>query len=126
MKNLLIVALFLFTGFITANAQSTNVPDSEKMLVGTWEVQPGTQGLRLQSLVFFADGTINLNYEGTKRVQRYKILEEEKGYTLQLVEIINGKPLESIKIIKLSKAEMEIGYEGETEKFTVRFKKAST
>jgi hypothetical protein len=123
MKNLFAIALLLLAGF-ASNAQSTN---PEKLLVGTWEVQQqDRREIRLESLVFFDDGTININYAGVKRVQRYKVIEDEKGYTLQLLQILNGKPLENIKILQLNKAEMEIGYEDDTRKLAVRFKKTNT
>lgn len=126
MKSLLFIAFLLFTGVAT-NAQSTDLNNPEKLLVGTWEVQQqDRREIRLESLVFFDDGTININYAGVKRVQRYKVIEDEKGYTLQLLQILNGKPLENIKILQLNKAEMEIGYEDDTRKLAVRLKKTNT
>jgi hypothetical protein len=126
MKNLFIIALLLLTGFAT-NAQSTDLTNPEKLLVGTWEVQQqDRREIRLESLVFFDDGTININYARVKRVQRYKVLVDEKGYTLQLLQILNGKPLENIKILQLNKAEMEIGYEDDTRKLAVRLKKTNS
>ena len=125
MKNLLFIAFLLFAGVAT-NAQSTDLTNPEKLLVGTWEVQQqDRREIRLESLVFFDDGTININYAGVKRVQRYKVIEDEKGYTLQLLQILNGKPLENIKILQLNRAEMEIGYEDDTRKLAVRFKKTN-
>lgn len=125
MKNFIVLALFLLAG-ITAKAQSTTVMDPEKVIVGTWEVQQETPQVRLKSLTFYSDGTINIDYPNTKRVQRYKISKAEKGYTMQLLEIINGKPLESITISHLSDIEMKIGYLDDAKAFTVKFKKVSS
>lgn len=125
MKNFIVLALFLLAG-ITAKAQSTTVADPEKVIVGTWEVLQQTPQVRLKSLTFYGDGTINIDYPDTKRVQRYKVSKAEKGYTLQLLEIINGKPLDSINISHLSDTEMEIGYLDDAKAYTVKFKKVSS
>jgi hypothetical protein len=124
MKKMLIIVLLFITGY-TENAQSTDLSNPEDFLVGTWEVQQDKQEIRLKSLVFFTDGTININYPGTNRVQRYKLTKAEQGYNLEILEIISGKPLEKIKILQLSKVEMEIGYEDETRKLAVRLKKST-
>lgn len=59
MKNLFVIALLLLAGVAT-NAQSTDLTNPEKLLVGTWEVQQqDRREIRLESLVFFDDGTIN-------------------------------------------------------------------
>jgi hypothetical protein len=61
MKNLFVIALLLLAGF-ASNAQSTNLTNSEKLLVGTWEVQQqDRREISLESLVFFDDGTMNIN-----------------------------------------------------------------
>lgn len=125
MKNFLLLALFLLAGMAT-KAQSTTVINPEEVIIGTWEVQQGEPAVRLQSLIFFGDGTININYQDTKRVQRYKISKAEKGYTLEVLEIIKGKPLESINISHLSDTEMEIEYLDNTQAHSVKFKKVSS
>lgn len=126
MKNYLILAFFLLAGF-TVKAQRIDTNDPQQVLVGTWEVQQqDKREIRLKSLVFFADGIININYAGSKRVQRYKVSKDEQGYTLQLLEMINGKPLEKISILKFSPQEMELGAKDETRELTVRCKKVGT
>jgi hypothetical protein len=125
MKNFLLLALFLLAGIAT-KAQSTTITNPEEAVIGTWKVQQGEPAVRLQSLIFFGDGTINIDYPDTKRVQRYKIFKAEKGYTLQLLEIIKGKPLESINISHLSDTEMEVRYLEDTRAHSVKFKKVSS
>lgn len=125
MRKMLIIALLFFIGY-NVNAQSTDLSYPESLLVGTWEVQQDKQEIRLKSLVFFADGTINFDFAGLKRIQRYKILKDEQGFSIQLLEIISGKPLEKISILKFSKEEMELGAKDDTVDITVRCKKVST
>ena len=125
MKNTLIIALLLFTGF-AVNAQSTSVTDTDKLFIGTWEVQQGKPKVRLKSLTFYADGTINMDYAKEKRVQRYKIGKDDQGYSIQTLELITGKPLEAINIHKFSKEEMEIAVKDDGQDFIIRFKKVST
>lgn len=61
MKHLFVIALLLLAGF-ASNAQCTDLTNSEKLLVGTWEVQQqDRREISLESLVFFDDGTININ-----------------------------------------------------------------
>ena len=125
MKNFIVLVLFLFAGS-TLKAQSNNTEDLQKMLVGTWEPQHRKIPGRIQTLVFFADGVVNFNYSETKKVQRYKVSKTNQGFDVEVVEMINGKPLDRFHIQHLNESEMQIGYLDETKEYTLKFKKVSS
>jgi hypothetical protein len=126
MKRMLVFALFLLSTAGTAFAQlSLYAGEFPKKIIGKWVVLDEKTPIKPKSISFFEDGIINLEDSRIKRVQRYKVSEAEKGYKVEILELVNGSPVSAFNILSLTEKEMELTYELNSMQIYVKLKKAS-
>lgn len=110
MKTRLLFALLILAGNIAIAQTGAAGIDPPKLLIGKWLVLQENPYEEPKSISFYADGMINLDDATSKLLQRYKVSKAAKGYKVEVLEVINGKPLSSFNILPLNEEEMQLSY----------------
>lgn len=96
--------------YISAFAQEKKyIEPIPKLITGEWSVTDSKEKSRVESIVFFPDGLLNINSKDKRKlVQGYKVAAMPDGYEVFVTAMHFSPPLASFLLTSLKEDSMEI------------------